>query len=216
MTSGLRRFLTPPQPAPGESVPAGNRCEMCGEPIGPEGEHGHVADLHSRGILCACRPCYLLFTQDGSGGARFCAIPERYRYTERFELSPATWDTMGIPVRMAFLFRNSAEDTTLAFYPSPAGATECLLPLDEWQQVLGANPAFAAVRDDVEALLLNRGGESFECFLVPIDQCYRLVGLVKLTWRGFDGGSEAWEAIEAFFDDLRQRSELVGVAGDHG
>jgi hypothetical protein len=216
MTSGLRRFLAPPQPEPGESEPAPNRCEMCGETIGAEGEHGHVADLTSRGILCACRPCYLLFTQGGSGGARFCAIPERYRYTERFELSPATWDTMGIPVRMAFLFRNSAEQQTVAFYPSPAGATECLLPLEEWQQVLAENPAFAEAQDDVEALLLNREDDSFECFLVPIDECYRLVGLVKLYWRGFDGGTEAWEAIEAFFADLRSRSERVGEAMEHG
>jgi hypothetical protein len=216
MTTGLRRFRTPPQPAPGENQPAGARCEMCGEAIGPEGEHGHVADLVSRGIRCACRPCYLLFTQDGAGAARFCAIPERYRYTARFELSPAVWDTMGIPVRMAFFFRNSAEETTVAFYPSPAGATECLLPLEQWQQVLAANPAFAEARDDVEALLLNREREEFECFLVPIDECYRLVGLVKLYWRGFDGGAEAWEAIEAFFADLRSRSERVGEATEHG
>jgi hypothetical protein len=216
MTSGLRRFLAPPQPGPGESEPAPNRCEMCGETIGAEGEHGHVADLTSRGILCTCRPCYLLFTSDGSAGSRFAAIPERYRYTDRFELSPALWDTMGVPVRMAFFFRNSTEDTTVAFYPSPAGATECLLQLDEWQQVLAANPAFAEARDDVEALLLNREDERFECFLVPIDVCYRLVGLVKLKWRGFDGGTEAWEAIEAFFDELRSRGEYVAETARHG
>jgi hypothetical protein len=213
MTAGLRRFLTPPELAAGESEPAGSRCEMCDELIGAEGEHGHVADLVSRGILCTCRPCYLLFVSEGSGGVRFRAIPERYRYTPRFELSPGTWDTMGIPVRMAFFFGNSQQEATVAFYPSPAGATECLLPLEEWQQVLVANPAFTEVRDDVEALLINREEERFECFLVPIDECYRLVGLVKLTWRGFDGGSEAWEAIEAFFADLRGRSEHVGEAG---
>ncbi|MGH3624681.1 MAG: DUF5947 family protein, partial [Sciscionella sp.] len=67
---------------------------------------------------------------------------------------------------------------------------------------------------DVEALLVNRDGDSFECFLVPIDVCYTLVGIVKLRWRGFDGGTEAWEKIEAFFADLRERSERVGAKRD--
>jgi hypothetical protein len=177
---------------------------MCAEPIPPE--HGHVADLDTRGIMCTCRGCFLLFTNTGAGGNRFRAIPDRYRYDPDFALSQGAWDAIGIPVRMAFFFTNSVLGSTVAFYPSPAGATECLLSLEQWQQVITDNPDFADVAPDVEALLVNRSDTGFECFLLPIDACYRLVGLVKMHWKGFDGGTEAWAAIDAFFDELRQRS----------
>jgi hypothetical protein len=112
-------------------------------------------------------------------------------------------------VKTAFLFRNSVQDRTVAFYPSPAGATESLLPLGTWDELLADTPAFADVADDVEAFLLNKLDLGFECFLVPIDVCYELVGIVRSTWRGFDGGTEAHEAIDGFFASLRERSEVV-------
>jgi hypothetical protein len=198
MTAGLRRFRKPvPRPQPGE------RCELCAEPV--SADHAHVIDLESRAILCACRGCYLLFTADGAGGKRLRAVPERYLHVPSFEPGAALWETAGIPVGMAFLFRNSVLDSTVAFYPSPAGATESLLPLGAWEELLAAHPALVTIQPDVEALLLNDHGS--ECFLVPIDRCYELVGLVRLRWRGFDGGTEAHEAIEKFFDELRARSD---------
>ncbi|MFD0803807.1 DUF5947 family protein, partial [Streptomonospora algeriensis] len=45
-----------------------------------------------------------------------------------------------------------------------------------------------------------------------VDTCYRLVGLVRATWKGFDGGREARQAIDGFFADLRARSRPVGSA----
>ncbi|SDX98619.1 hypothetical protein SAMN05421504_104139 [Amycolatopsis xylanica] len=202
MTEGLRRFLKPaPRAKPGE------RCEMCTDPISEE--HGHVIDLESRVIMCTCRGCYLLFTHSGAGGKRHRAVPQRFLHAPDFTQAAGVWESIGIPVRMAFLFRNSVLDKTVAFYPSPAGATESLLPLGAWEELLAANTEFATVSPDVEALLLNKLDNTFECFLVPIDVCYELVGLVKLHWRGFDGGSEAWAAIDGFFADLRERSEVV-------
>ena len=202
MTGGLRRFLTPAQrTAPGE------RCEMCSEPIGSE--HGHVIDLESRVIMCTCRGCYLLFTHTGAGGRRHRAVPQRFLHAPRFGLGGALWESAGIPVKMAFLFRNSVQDRTVAFYPSPAGATESLLPLGAWDEMLANTKAFADIAEDVEALLLNKLDLGFECFLVPIDVCYELVGIVRSRWRGFDGGTEAHEAIDGFFTKLRERSEVV-------
>jgi len=189
---------------------------MCAEPIG--GEHGHVANLEDRRILCTCRPCMLLFTHEGAGSERrsgadgespirrFRAVPERYRYDPGFAMSEGDWDELAIPVRMAFFFRNSGMGRTVAFYPSPAGATESELPLDAWVRVLAANPAVADVEPDVEALLVDRGSGAYP---VPIDVCYELVGLVRLHWKGFDGGEEAWTAIDAFFAALRDRSQRV-------
>ena len=167
---------------------------MCARPI--EHEHSHVVNVESRAILCACRPCYLLFTHGGAGKHR--AIPERRVHVPDLVGGRAWWDTAGIPVRMAFVFTNSELGAPVAFYPSPAGATECLLELESWEQLLADNPGLDPA-PDVEALLVNDN----EGFLVPIDACYRLVGLVRLHWKGFDGGTEAWREIDAFFAELR-------------
>lgn len=183
---------------------------MCAEPIGEW--HGHVVDVEGRGLMCTCRPCALLFTQEGAGGGRYQAVPERYRYAANVPLAEATWDSIGIPVAMAFFFTNSALGSTVAFYPSPAGATESLLSLEAWTDLLAATPSLADLKPDVEALLVHKSESGFECFAVPIDACYQLVGLVRMYWKGFDGGEEAWTAIHKFFDGLRERSERVEVA----
>ncbi|MFD1939987.1 MULTISPECIES: DUF5947 family protein [Nonomuraea] len=204
MSTGLRRFREPrPSPAP----VAGERCEMCAEPI--DARHGHVVNVESRALLCACRSCYLLFTVPGAAQGRFLAVPDRYLYAPDFMLSAAEWDELQIPVRMAFFFHNSALGRTVAFYPSPAGATESELPLPTWDRVMAANPGLADAAPDVEALLVDRRPGGFVCHLVPIDACYELVGLVRSRWKGFDGGQEVWQAIDAFFEELRARSREV-------
>jgi hypothetical protein len=61
--------------------------------------------------------------------------------------------------------------------------------------------------------LVRRAGETFECYLVPIDVCFALVGTVRLHWKGFDGGEEGQKAIAEFFDRLREKSRPVPVPG---
>jgi hypothetical protein len=200
--SGLRRFLEPvPQQPP---TPAGSRCEMCDAEI--PAEHGHVVDIEARTLMCTCRACYLLFTHKGAAQGRYRSIPDRYLHDPNFAISDAEWDELQIPVGVAFFFRSSSTGRFAAFYPSPAGATESLLPLDTWASVLAANPAFDDLEPDVEALLIKKGAGGFSCFLVPVDTCYDLVGRVRLHWRGLDGGTEAREAIDEFFAALEKRS----------
>ncbi|MGH2769667.1 MAG: DUF5947 family protein [Actinomycetota bacterium] len=200
----LQRFLDPERrKRPGES------CEMCAELIGEM--HSHVVNLETRSLLCTCRACYLLFTTPGAAGGRYRAVPDRYLFDPAFELTEARWDELQIPVAMAFFFRNSSLDRFVTFYPSPGGATESLLDLESWREVMGANPAFGDVEPDVEALLVYRpvGDGPFECYLAPIDACYELVGRVKMNWKGFGGGEEAWKDIRGFFAGLRERSREI-------
>jgi hypothetical protein len=179
---------------------------MCAEAIGEQ--HQHVVDLVSRGLMCTCRPCYLLFTAEGAE-LRYRAVPDRYLSFPDFALFGGQWDELEIPVGLAFFFRNSVLDRTVAFYPGPAGATESELPLGAWDRIAAANPALATLAPDVEALIVrmpDRWVGAAESFLVPIDRCYELVGALRLAWRGFDGGQEARALLDAFFTDLDARS----------
>ena len=199
----IRDMPLQPKPRPGE------RCELCAELI-PD-EHGHVVDLESRALLCACRPCYLVFAPMGAGGTRFRAVPDRYVSFPDFALTAAQWDALQIPVGVAFFFVNSALDQVAAFYPSPAGATESELSLASWGEIVAANPDLETLQPDVEAFLVRSaerrsGTATAECFLVPIDVCYELVGELRRLWKGFDGGTEAHAALEAFFDRIRTRA----------
>jgi uncharacterized protein DUF5947 len=203
--AALRRVTTTrPPPITDE------RCEMCAEPI-PE-RHQHVVNLESRALMCTCRGCYLLFDVEGAE-QRYKAVPERYLSFPDFALGPGQWDELEIPVGLAFLFRNSVQNRVIAFYPGPAGATESELPLAAWDSVVAANPQLGVLAPDVEALLVRapghtrgQGGTEFTCHVVPIDACYELVGHLRQLWRGFDGGTEAHAAMDAFFEMVSARS----------
>lgn len=171
-------------------------------------EHSHVVNLESRALMCTCRGCYLLFTSE-QAQLRYRSVPDRYLSFPEVALGAAEWDRLQIPVGLVFLFHNSLQDRLVAFYPGPAGATESELSLESWQSVLLDHPQLGVLRPDVEALLLrgeDRDHEGYSCHLVPIDTCYELVGTLRRLWRGFDGGQQAREAIEAFFVAVEQRS----------
>jgi hypothetical protein len=110
---------------------------------------------------------------------------------------------------MAFFFHDSAAKRVAAFYPSPAGAVESLLDLDTWKRIEADNPVLADLEREVEALLVNRAPGAPEQFLVPIDDCYALVGLIRTGWQGLSGGPQVWRAIGQFFADLRARARPV-------
>lgn len=181
---------------------------MCAAPI-PE-EHGHVVHIENRELMCVCRPCYLLFAKDGSGQGKYRQVPDRYLFDPYFVLDDAQWEDIQIPVSMAFFFNNSTLDRFVAFYPSPAGATESLLDLEAWGKVMEANSSFEGILPDVEALLLRKEDDTFAGYLVPIDKAYELTAIVRMHWKGFSGGEEVWDAMNRFFEDLRGRSAVVG------
>lgn len=184
------------------------RCDLCGAAI-PD-EHRHVFDLQTRDVACACRACSLLF--EGQASARHRLVPNRVLSLAGFQLADEEWDELQIPVNLAFFVRSSAAERVQALYPSPAGPTESALSLDAWRDLEAANPVLRTLEPDVEALLVNRVGDAREHLVTGVDECYRLVGLVRGGWRGLSGGSEVWKTIAAFFDGLRARATVV----DHG
>jgi hypothetical protein len=182
-------------------VAADERCDMCAAPVARE--HQHVVDLHSRSLLCACRPCYLLFT-DQQADIRYRAVPDRYLAFPGFRLGQGDWEDLQIPVGLAFLFRNSVQGKVVAFYPSPAGATESELDLRAWSSVCAANPELQ-LEPDSEALVVNRLADPPQHMIVPIDAAYGLVGVVKSSWEGITGGAGVADAVAQYLEDLRGR-----------
>lgn len=112
---------------------------------------------------------------------------------------------MMLPIGLAFFLCSSAGGTT-ALYPSPAGAMESLIALPPWKDLFGREPALCNIAPEVEALIVNRIGTAPAYFVVPIDSCYRLVGLIRMKWRGLSGGGEVWQAIAEYFKELEHRA----------
>ena len=179
-----------------------DRCGFCAEALA--GDHSHVVDLELRHLLCACRPCYFLFIGGGSG--KYRSVPGRYVQARDLTITETQWYQLQIPVGLAFFFFNSSLGRAVAFYPSPAGAVESLLSLDAWREITNANSFMQEISPDVEALLVRKNPAGFDCYLVPIDACYELIGRIRRCWQGFDGGKEARREIESFFTGLRAKS----------
>jgi hypothetical protein len=189
--SALRRFV--------RDRAAAERCELCAVPIDPA--HPHLVDPRSRELRCGCTACAILFAGEGR---RWRRVDPRTEYLPDFRLTEGQWDALRIPIGLAWFFRSSAAGRVVAFYPGPAGATESLIALDAWDAIAAANPQMGELQTDVEALLANRVGGARDHYRVSIDACYRLVGVIRVHWRGFTGGEKAWEEIGRFFDGLRE------------
>jgi hypothetical protein len=189
---------------------ASERCELCGAAIEPE--HRHLLHLRTRELRCACRPCSLLFDRRAAGGGHYRLVGDRRLRLDDFTLEDAMWEDLRLPVDMAFFIRDTPAQRVSAFYPSPMGPTESLLRLESWQALEAANPVLATLEPDVEALLVNRVRGARRQWIVPIDDCYALVGLIRTRWRGFTGGREVWEGIDAFFADLDRRARTTSAA----
>lgn len=218
---GLHRIMAQPlgrtagQPAarPGELLPdAAERCELCGTPVSPSG-HRHLLDRTARELRCACRPCALLFDRTGAGGGNYQLVPDRRWHVRDFALDDAAWASLRIPVEMAFFFHDSAVARVVGFYPSPAGAVESLLDLATWAELERGNPVLARLAPDVEALLVNRARGARDHWLVPVDDCYRLVALIRTRWKGLAGGPQVWHDLTRFFADLGGRAKPMGADG---
>ncbi|MET8764247.1 DUF5947 family protein [Lentzea sp. NPDC004782] len=198
---GLQRFTGAPS-TPQEQL---ERCEMCATPVASR--HGHVVDVHRRALMCACRACFLLFTRHRAHRARYRAVPERYLWDPGRPVSGQEWEALDIPVGVAFLLRTDTGVTV--FHPSPAGASERALDSRVWFELAAAHPLLTIAEPDVEAILFRRTENGADCFLVPIDACYRLVGTVRRYWTGLDGGDQLHHHVDELFAEIKDRARAV-------
>jgi len=199
----LRRFV--------REKPAAERCQMCGAELGSE--HQHLIEPSVRSLQCVCDACAILFGSQGE--TKYRRVPRRSRLLTDFQFTGGQWDALAIPIGMAFFFKSTSAGRVIALYPSPAGAMESLLELEAWEEIAKSNPILEQMQPDVEALLVNRvrgdrNAPEAEYYLVPVDECYRLVGMIRTSWRGLSGGAEVWKEINRFFAQLRASSSSAG------
>ncbi len=202
--NALRSLVRPRDPR--------ERCDLCG--AGLHLQHQHLFEPAARKLICSCNACAVLFHAHGE--TRYKRVPSRIRALQDFQLTSMQWDDLMIPIGMAFFVGSSVEDKVLAFYPSPAGATESIPSAIVWDEIVKQNPVLEEMEPDVEALLANRiecsrTEGSGEYYVVPIDRCYELVGLIRSQWRGLSGGSDVWKQIGSFFEELRTRASWASA-----
>ena len=176
-------------------------CDFCHAPLTEE--HQHLLETSARRVECVCDPCAILFSDQHQKHRR---IPRRVRFLPDFQMTDAQWDGLMIPIGIAFLVRNSSTGRVAALYPSPAGPVESQLALDAWDEIARDNIQLHRMDSDVEGLLVYRVGTAREHYIVPIDECFKLIGLIRLKWKGFSGGLEVWKAIGAFLETLKAKS----------
>lgn len=177
-------------------------CELCSAPLASQ--HQHLLELEKRRVTCACEACSILF--GGNARQRFRRIPRDAYRLVNFSLETHEWESLLIPINLAFFVHNSADSRVIAQYPSPGGTMESSLDLEYWNTIAASNPILSSFEPDVEALLVNRLAATPQYYRAPIDQCLHLVGIIRTQWRGLSGGHEVWKQIDEFFAQLKQSS----------
>jgi hypothetical protein len=178
------------------------RCDLCNAELGEE--HAHLVEIEARRLRCACEPCAILFSNQGAG--KYRRVPRRVVALPDLRMTDALWGSLHVPINLVFIFHSTPVGGVIAQFPSPAGATEAPLDQDTWHNLVQENPGLQNMEPDVEGLLVNRVGPVPLYFRVPIDECYKLTGLVRMHWRGLSGGTAVWGEIGQFFTRLQEKA----------
>lgn len=192
--SKLRKIAVPP---PQEEI---ENCSFCGRRL-PE-DHRHLVDLTVMRFMCTCEMCMITQVEKGN----FKTLPQRYLHLDAFNLPDELWADFLIPVNMTFFVISTARSGAVAYYPAPTGATESKLKMEPWSELQQLNPVLNDLLPDLEALLINRLEDENQYYIVPVDSCYKLIGMIRMAWKGIFGGNEVNNVIRKYFKELKERS----------
>ncbi|MFE2065901.1 DUF5947 family protein [Streptomyces sp. NPDC059467] len=173
-------------------------CDLCAAPVAED--HPHLYDTGQAEVRCACRPCSVLFAETLRGEGRLRLVP-----TRRVRLPKVDTAALGVPVGLVF-FVPRADGSVTAEGPSPAGAMRWEVDAAAWQRAVAGCPPLAGMTPDVEALLVNTVHGQDHHWITPIDDCFRMLAVIRREWRGLSGGGRMWPAVERFFEELTERS----------
>ncbi len=199
LISKLRKIATP---ATAEEI---EKCFFCGKVL--PADHRHLVDLSAMKFMCTCQMCMITMAESGT----YKPLPQRSLRLQGFNMSDQLWSDFLIPVNMAFFVVSAKRGGTVAYYPAPTGATESKLKMEAWNNLSELNPILNSLVPDLEALLINRLDDVGEYYIVPIDSCYKLIGMIRIAWKGIFGGKEVNDTIRQFFNELKESSELCPI-----
>jgi Fe-S cluster biogenesis protein NfuA/nitrite reductase/ring-hydroxylating ferredoxin subunit len=197
-SGGQVKVSVPPEEAEEAAHGRDGHCELC--PVGLSERHQHLLNLVERRIVCVCSTCWSLH----SGDPEYRATGGRTVWLDDFALDDEAWSGFQIPIGLAFMMKSSLEGQTIALYPSPAGVTEAELDVLAWTRMTADNPVLEDLAPDAEALIVNRLADPPVHVIAPLDDCYRLVGMIKSRWTGINGGPELSATVDEFFAGLRE------------
>src|SRR5262249_1955541 len=138
--STLQRFVRKPNDR-------AELCELCATPL--TANHQHLLELDKSRIACSCDPCAILFS--GNARQHYRRIPRDVYRLHDFVLDDHLWESLLIPINLAYFVYSRKAGRVVAQYPSPGGAMESSLDLEYWSAVLERNPVLNSFELDVEA-----------------------------------------------------------------
>lgn len=193
------------EPSEERAIATAGACELCATPLAAG--HRHLWERARRTLLCVCRACALLFDRPEAAEGHLRLVPERVRTVADLDLDDATWDRLDLPVELAFFQRLGSGEGIVVYYPGALGAVEANVDAAEWAELEARNPVLRTIEAEVEALLVNRSTVPAGSWIVPLDLCYELVGVIRRHWKGLGGGEAVWEEVTKFFEALQRRAE---------
>lgn len=190
-TGGLARLI---DRAASARATTAESCELCREPLNRT--HRHLLDTDDGNLLCVCYACSILFDRAAASNGHFRLVPQR-----RVRMPEVSAADLGVPVGLAF-FVPQPDGQVIAHFPSPLGVTTGTVEPQRWADAVAVCPLLDSIAVSVEALLTNYARNRKEAWLVPLDDCYRLLAVIRGTWSGMSGGDEVWTHIDDFFMQL--------------
>ncbi len=178
--------------------------------------HSHIVNIESRSLMCACRACYLLFTQQGAAQGKYKAVPDRYLMLQLVRTDAGALG--GTP---------DSGGHGVLFLQFGAQARNRLLSQPRRRDGIAAAAGSMAEpgrgQSDSRNPRAGRGGVADQ---PPARRQLRMLpGADRRLLRtdrnrapaleGFDGGEEARRDIDAFFDSLRAKCRSRSLAYRH-
>ncbi|GHJ42555.1 DUF5947 family protein [Streptomyces sp. TS71-3] len=136
-------------------------------------------------------------------GPRYRLIPRRRLRLPDTAVDDLGWAALRVPVSLAFFVPAvpPGQGATVG-HPGPLGVTRSAVDPETWARVTARHPVLATLAPGTEALLVDRSRDRREHWIVPLDDCYRLVAVLRTQWKGFTGGAEAQEHVRRFLAGL--------------
>ena len=211
--------IAAPKPPRAAAPAPEERCEFCAVDIGERARPRRRPQDHR--LLCVCRPCYLLF---GAARRRRRPLPRRRRGGPPGRRPGARRGALGRaadPRRPGLLLPPAGADAAAGVLPRARAAPPS--PCSTWPRghdIAGGEPgARRRSSPTSRRCCCAATTTASRCYLVPVDVCYELVGVVRAA-RGpvsaaaprCGGGSTR------FFDGARRsaRSRRGGDGHDRG